>query len=120
MMRGQEGRIWKGTYDLQFNHHKNVGDLRSSAKINCGVCRVLLEELKLRGGKDMKWDEPSISITASLFVPNPEVDQVYCLDFRMRYGQLQCQRSFVLKETGKEHCRLTLAYVANVKCERLQ
>lgn len=43
MLRGQEGFIWKGTYDLHFKHHETVGTLRSSAQLKCNICRILLD-----------------------------------------------------------------------------
>jgi hypothetical protein len=46
MLRGQDGILWKGTYDLNFNHHTRMKDLRHSADIRCGICRVLFEALK--------------------------------------------------------------------------
>jgi hypothetical protein len=45
MLRGQDGRLWKGTYDLSFNHHTQVKDLHRAAT-RCGICRVLFEALK--------------------------------------------------------------------------
>jgi hypothetical protein len=46
MLRGQDGRVWKGTYDLHFKHHPDPKSLLRSAGMNCGVCRVLHEELQ--------------------------------------------------------------------------
>lgn len=46
MLRGQDGRVWKGTYDLHFTHHRDRTSLRRSADMNCGICRVLHEELQ--------------------------------------------------------------------------
>ena len=48
MLRGQDGRVWKGTYDLHFKHHPDWNSLRRSAGMNCGICRVLHEELQSR------------------------------------------------------------------------
>jgi hypothetical protein len=48
MLRGQDGRIWKGTYDLNFNHHTQIKDLHRSADMHCGICRVLFAELQTR------------------------------------------------------------------------
>jgi hypothetical protein len=45
MLRGQDGRLWKGTYDLDFNHHTKMKDLHRSAT-HCGICRVLFEALR--------------------------------------------------------------------------
>jgi hypothetical protein len=50
MLRGQDGRIWKGTYDLNFNHHTQMKDLNRSADMHCGICRILFEELQTKLG----------------------------------------------------------------------
>jgi hypothetical protein len=50
MLRGQDGRIWKGTYDLNFNHHTQMKDLRRSADTHCGICRILFAELQTKAG----------------------------------------------------------------------
>jgi hypothetical protein len=59
MLRGQDGRIWKGTYDLNFNHHTQMKDLRRSADMHCGICRVLFAELRTRSGSGAR--ESSVS-----------------------------------------------------------
>lgn len=120
MLRSQEGRIWKGTYDLHFNHHMSGKNLCHSAKMNCGICRVLLEELRSHIGPEKNCDELPITITASLFVPNPKMDQVYCLNLRLRYDQIRCQRTFVLKETSEIPNRLAMVFLANTIYERHQ
>jgi hypothetical protein len=105
MLRRQEGRQWRGTYDLHFNHHTMLKDLYRSRKMNCGICRVLFEELESkldsRLGDVKKSDPRTIGVKASLFIPTPREDHLYCLQFKIRYEQIQCQRTFVLRETGK-------------------
>lgn len=54
MLRGQDGRIWKGTYDLNFTHHTQMTDLCHSADEHCGICRVLFAELQSRLGLGAK------------------------------------------------------------------
>jgi hypothetical protein len=80
-------------------------DLYGSKKMNCGICRVLFEELesKLNSklGDVKKSDARTIDVKASLFIPTPREDHLYCLKFKLRYEKIQCQRSFVLRETGK-------------------
>jgi hypothetical protein len=101
MLRGQEGRLWQGTYDLRFNHHQSIQDLQLSARMRCGICRVLLEELNscLESRTDRLEDQP-LSITASLSVPNQRTEHLYCLEFKLDCAQIRCRRTFVLKETS--------------------
>lgn len=60
MLRGQDGRIWKGTYDLNFKHHTRMKNLRRSADMHCGICRVLFVELQAKSG--VEYREPSVSM----------------------------------------------------------
>jgi hypothetical protein len=59
MLRGQDGRIWKGTYDLNFNHHTQMKDLNRSADMHCGICRILFEELQTKLGLGSIVSSPS-------------------------------------------------------------
>jgi hypothetical protein len=104
MLRRQEGRIWKGTYDLHFNHHADTKTLRRSKEMNCGICRVLFHELQSKVDSVAKFDDLPLTVTASLFIPNPRVDHLYRLDFKLQSNQIRCQRTFVLKETSKKPC----------------
>jgi len=101
----QNGKQWRGTYDLHFDHHKLLRDLFCSKEMNCGICRVLFEELENKHGSrldDVEMDDTrTINIRAFLFIPNPREDPLYCLTFKFCYGQIQCQRAFVLRETCK-------------------
>jgi hypothetical protein len=105
MLRRQDGKQWRGTYDLHFNHHQLLRDLFSSMKMNCGICRVLFEELEHKIGFKLgdveKGDERTVNIRAFLFIPTPRENHLYCLNFKFRYDTIQCQRAFVLRETGK-------------------
>jgi hypothetical protein len=103
MLRRQEGRIWKGTYDLHFNHHANAKALRRSKEMNCGICRVLFDELRSKMDSAENFDDLPIIVTASLSIPDPRVDQLYRLDFKLQSNQIRCQRTFVLKEASKKH-----------------
>lgn len=118
MLRGQEGRVWKGTYDLHFSHHMSMLALRRSAEIHCGICRVLLTELQSHVPEG-RLDEIPLDITASLFVPNPKVEHVYRLDFKMRSEQIRCQRTFMLKETSGKLLYVNTMFVANAITRRL-
>ncbi|KAF2691705.1 HET-domain-containing protein [Lentithecium fluviatile CBS 122367] len=98
MLRGQEGRIWKGTYDLHFNRHTNGQELKKSANMNCGICRVLYEELH---SNNDTIDEMELLVSASLSVLfHPRVQHLYRLDFKLRYGSVRSQRTFILKKTN--------------------
>lgn len=105
MLRGQEGRIWKGTYDLHFNHHTKGKDLRRSAEMNCGICRVLWEELEEKlekHGPSLDVDHRELTVTASLSVlDHPRLKHLYRLDFKIRCDRTRCQRTFVLKRTSE-------------------
>ena len=105
MLRSQEGRIWKGTYDLYFTHHTQEEDLQRSAKMNCGICRVLSEELKqkrLKTDPALEIDKEELSVTASLAVlDHPRVHDLYRLDFKLRCGRTRYQRTFILKRTSE-------------------
>lgn len=149
MLRGQDGRVWKGTYDLHFNHHSDWNSLRRSADMNCGICRVLHEELRSKhqatsrsstieskpapisaqqyqGESDDKVKikdegtealpsnsprlklrsasskDPQFSISAMLSkLHHARVDELYRLDFKMRYDRTRCRRTFILQKNGK-------------------
>ncbi|PSN69911.1 HET-domain-containing protein [Corynespora cassiicola Philippines] len=101
MLRGQEGRIWKGTYDLHFTHHSAGKELRRSALINCGICRVLFEELQTKVDHTLVFDDLELLVTASLSVlDHPRVQHLYRLDFKLRCNRIRSQRTFVLKRTA--------------------
>ena len=57
MLAGQQGRQWQGTYNLHFEHHRNVDSLLESAERDCNICRVLCEELAVAVRLDA-WDNP--------------------------------------------------------------
>jgi hypothetical protein len=46
MLSQHEGFHWRGTYDLEFDHHTSVQDLLYSAEQNCCICRVLFAKWK--------------------------------------------------------------------------
>lgn len=55
MLRGQEGKVWKGTFDMNYEHHRKVDTLMQSAARDCNICRVLCEELAVAVGLEA-WD----------------------------------------------------------------
>jgi hypothetical protein len=106
MLRGQGGRQWKGTYDLHFNHHDSAGHLRKAAAMNCGICRVIYDELQAKLGPAGIPDKTKLSITAGLSLMDPGNHQLYRLDFKLRYDRVRIQRTFVLKQTSEySSCR---------------
>jgi hypothetical protein len=48
MLRGQEGRQWRGTYDLIFAHHASRVGLKKSAEMSCCICRIVYDEVETR------------------------------------------------------------------------
>lgn len=105
MLRRQDGKQWRGTYDLHFNHHKYLKDLFRSKKMNCGICRVLFEELEDKHGSELsdvkKDDDRTVNVQAFLFIPTLKENPLYCLNFKFCFDKIHCQRTFVLRETGK-------------------
>jgi hypothetical protein len=103
MLRGQAGRIWKGTYDLNFEHHSSAKELKHSKDIDCAICGVLFDELNPKLAPDTSLDNLPINVTASLYYPSPRVEHLYRLDLKLRCDRqkIRCQRTFVLKETGQ-------------------
>ncbi len=103
MLRGQAGRLWRGTYDLHFQHHASLASLGASARLDCGICRVLRDDLPqhLRQHLDSAGsggEVPWISITASLSIHAPGM---YRLDFTLEGDELRRKKTFVLKEAGR-------------------
>lgn len=45
MLRGQEGRQWRGTFDLHFAHHHSRSSLTASADMGCCFCSGLWTEM---------------------------------------------------------------------------
>jgi hypothetical protein len=126
MLRGQSHRQWKGTYDVHFEHHRNLSDLKKSAEeANCGICKPVYEQLqsKLQNVTNLttsslsepynKADSEGYTITASLSVvptnsASSEVKQrqLYRLDSKIKHNEaLISKRTFVLRTIG-EHRRL--------------
>ncbi|KAF2649660.1 HET-domain-containing protein [Lophiostoma macrostomum CBS 122681] len=119
MLRRQDGRIWKGTWDLHFKHHNNIRNLQESAAMHCGICRVLWSDLKDKLDKDgidlnnMGTLSPVprseiFSVTASLSILNHPLStededmELYRLDFKLRFENIRSQRTFVLRKTSTQ------------------
>lgn len=116
MLRGHEGRVWKGTCKLHFDQHQDLQNLQDSAERHCGICRKLLQEWRKEDGavdqQQIGSSEPSretdstttepFSSTASLSVVR-DVDKydLFRLDFDLKRGEKIRKRTFVLKQTGR-------------------
>jgi hypothetical protein len=102
MLRGQDRRVWKGTYDLNYRHHDHGRDLASSARMHCGICRVLCEELVSKLESSVEIETLPLAIEASVSVlDHPRVQHLYRLEFKLRCDRVRCRRTFVLKRTGR-------------------
>ncbi|KAF3015818.1 hypothetical protein E8E14_002512 [Neopestalotiopsis sp. 37M] len=102
MLRGQNQRLWKGTYDLHFTHHDSLEKLKISTTEFCGICQAIWEELKLK----LNPKEPNVAekllITASISaIPGKETTQSWRLDFKINYAEISARRTFVLKEISE-------------------
>jgi hypothetical protein len=96
MFRAQAGRQWKGTYDLQFKHHESIKSLRNAFDGNCGICRVLYEDLKAEAeimGKDLT-DGQDLKSTAYISVLE---EDAFRADFKLSHVGIRAQHTFILK-----------------------
>lgn len=115
MLRGHEGKVWKGTYILHFDHHQDLEMLRKSAELHCSICRKLFGEWTKQdfaAFDAQPLDQPqeprkeantkAFSSTASLSVVRG-VDKydLFRLDFRLECETKVRRRTFVLKQTGQ-------------------
>ncbi|KAH8666965.1 heterokaryon incompatibility protein-domain-containing protein [Xylariales sp. PMI_506] len=117
MLRGQDRRQWKGTYDLHFDHHGGIDTLAESASRGCGICRVLYDEIPQNHSHGALTEngapaapESSVPVsTASLaviqnamddLVERDDSEETYRLDFKLEYGDIRKKKTFVLKQIG--------------------
>lgn len=76
MLQGQAERQWKGTYDLNASHHRNIATLMKSAEIECNICLVLFEEYVLAVGVNTSHQS---SVTADWITSlKTELPEVFC------------------------------------------
>lgn len=66
MLRGQEGRQWRGTFDLHFAHHRSKSSLILSADMGCCFCSGLWTEMLLLPTADTYPKSPGHFVTAFL------------------------------------------------------
>jgi len=50
MLRGHEGSLWRGTFDLQLRHHVDMDGLEKSAKMGCFICGPIYSEVQEHPG----------------------------------------------------------------------
>jgi hypothetical protein len=113
MLRDQTGRVWKGTYDLRYDHHSDGAAFMNSVKHNCGICRPLYEGLVAeleRHAIDEAFQESgilamqgSLTVTASLSVH--KVEHLYRLDMKLQHEReedaVRVERTFFLESPSK-------------------
>lgn len=98
MLRGQRGRRWRGTYDLQFSHHTDTFELRKSSEmseVGCCICRKIWYELQR-----IESDGRKKSISAFL-AEVPQQRGLYRLDFKLGNSSKRLA-TFLLQQTTSE------------------
>lgn len=130
MLRGHEGRVWKGTSDLHFHHQDTLEHLQESAALLCGICRILYQEWVKEEGRwpeerlekpntalqehtnneafvstsihPGKADTTEFSSTASLSVVRGlDEHDLFRLDFHLNHGAKTRKRTFVLRQISQ-------------------
>jgi hypothetical protein len=127
LLRGQEGRQWRGTFDLIFDHHANLLGLKRSADMNCRICRSVFGELLQRAemsSEERKWPigdwgarisskERSgraglITAYLSEVYESKQDLKAYRLDLKLRSERVG---TFVLQQTGKKPRPVVIYYL---------
>lgn len=132
VLRGHKGKIWKGTYDLHFNHHNDLQDLRNSAALICGICWILKDEWnagesKVTDDRDIRQSqsEPTLkrkevvhtethmcsysAVQPSLsVVHDTEKHDLFRLDFHLECGKKTLKRIFVLTWASRQFRTINL------------
>jgi len=106
MLRGQEHYKWRGSFDLNFEHHKSVRSLRKAANSQCRICMALRDQFPHRLSERWYHDDKPLTITAGLreqpLRTHDDTEQaVYRLDFRLACDSFRGSRTFILVNTGK-------------------
>jgi hypothetical protein len=83
---------------LQFKHHSSVNSLENSSDGNCGICRVLYEDLTTEIGGEELSKEEGLETTAYLSLLD---EGAYRVDFRLRYNGIRFEHTFILKASGR-------------------
>jgi hypothetical protein len=115
MLRGQRGRRWRGTYDLQFDHHTERIDLQRSSELSevgCCICRKIWNELQ-RIEADYDGDQHSghsrryrtrkvrKHFISAFLAEVPRQRGLYRLDFKFG-SPLKRLATFLLQQTTNE------------------
>lgn len=101
MLRGQDGRQWRGTFDLHFDHQTTKSGLVLSAEMGCCICRTISYELSQLYQGDTYPKDRGRFITAFLSEV-PEVHEqrgLYRLDFKL--SDSRRLGTFLLQQTSK-------------------
>lgn len=103
MLYEQQNRInRRDRFKLRFEHHRSSSDLQESADfVGCYLCRVLTENLSVRGINAQEYERPGAFLHASIKAfPEEEKKGLYQLDF---YFAADGPRigNFILKQDGK-------------------
>ena len=85
MLRGQDGRQWRGTFDLYFDHHVNLYEIGRSEDMGCCICRSLsyaLNQMEIQHEcRDPNHRERFVSAFLSEVQGKRDI---YRLDFKLR------------------------------------
>lgn len=112
MLRGHDSRQWKGTYNLNFDHHNSLESLEKSSALKCGICRVLDEEWAERLDGEPRLETDHFQSSAGLSVVDDIDDKdIYRLDFKLTgtfsgTGSVH-KKTFLLQETSGSRCSPT-------------
>lgn len=119
MLRGQAGKQWKGTYELNFSHHESIRALKTSYDTGCSICRALFGEVVTYVRLDLGIEldiiddkalenlaiERMQSTALLTTIDELEDDDVFRLDFKLEFGSNGrpmeiVKRTFLLKQIG--------------------
>lgn len=103
MLYSQTNRIKsRSLLKLEFAHHLNWRDLQESVDIvGCYVCRILVENLKIRGIKPWEYEQPGSFLNALLKgFREQEKKGLYQLNFYFATDGTRIG-SFILKQDGE-------------------
>jgi hypothetical protein len=105
MLRGQDGRQWRGTFDLYFDHHTFRWELERSAEMGCTICRTIrynVKKLELMDGSlppEYQGLKNRGRFVCAFLSEIHEGQGVYRLDFKL-WDQRRLG-TFLLKQTSK-------------------
>ncbi|KAI9774261.1 MAG: hypothetical protein M1840_004155 [Geoglossum simile] len=106
MLRGQDKRQWRGTFDLHFDHHTHRWELERSAEIGCCICRSIQYELRkfdhTGGPSPDEYRDPTRqgSFISAFLSEVHEKQGLYRLDFKLHDSR--SLGTFLLQQTRNE------------------